>query len=67
MDGGCRTNLPHIYAVGDVVHGPMLAHKGAEEGVIAAERIAGGGAELHHETIPWAIYTSPEIAWVGKT
>lgn len=67
VDAGCRTNLPHIYAVGDVVHGPMLAHKGAEEGVIAAERIAGGGAELHHDTIPWAIYTSPEIAWVGKT
>lgn len=67
VDEGCRTNLPHIYAVGDVVHGPMLAHKGAEEGVIAAERIAGGGAELRHETIPWAIYTSPEIAWVGKT
>ena len=67
VDEGCRTNLPHIYAVGDVVHGPMLAHKGAEEGVIAAERIAGGSTELHHETIPWAIYTSPEIAWVGKT
>lgn len=67
VDAGCRTNLPHIYAVGDVVHGPMLAHKGAEEGVIAAERIAGGGTELHHDTIPWAIYTSPEIAWVGKT
>jgi dihydrolipoamide dehydrogenase len=67
VDDACRTNLPHIYAVGDVVHGPMLAHKGAEEGVIAAERIAGGGAVLHHETIPWVIYTSPEVAWVGKT
>lgn len=63
----CNTNLPNIYAIGDVVRGPMLAHKGSEEGVMVAERIAGQETRLNHDTIPWVVYTSPEIAWVGKT
>lgn len=67
VDENCMTNRPNIYAIGDVVRGPMLAHKGSEEGVMVAERIAGQEAHLNHDTIPWVIYTSPEIAWVGKT
>lgn len=67
VDGHCRTALPGIYAVGDVVRGPMLAHKGEEEGVMVAELIAGQKPHLDLNTIPWVIYTSPEIAWVGKT
>jgi dihydrolipoamide dehydrogenase len=67
VDDHCRTNLPNVYAIGDVVRGPMLAHKGEEEGVMAAELIAGQKAHVNLETIPWVIYTSPEIAWVGKT
>ncbi len=63
----CETSIPGIYAVGDVVRGPMLAHKGSEEGVMVAERIAGEHAHLNYEAIPSVIYTLPEIAWVGKT
>ena len=63
----CRTNLPGIYAIGDVVRGPMLAHKGSEEGMMVAERIAGQDTHVNYETIPWVVYTQPEIAWVGKT
>ena len=67
VDGDCRTNLPNIWAVGDVVRGPMLAHKAEEEGVAVAERIAGQHGHVNFNTIPWVIYTSPEIAWVGQT
>ncbi len=67
VDGECRTNLPGIWAVGDVVRGPMLAHKAEEEGVAVAERIAGRHGHVDFNTVPWVIYTSPEIAWVGKT
>ena len=67
VDGDCRTNLPNVWAVGDVVRGPMLAHKAEEEGVAVAERIAGKHGHVDFNTIPWVIYTSPEIAWVGKT
>ncbi len=67
VDEHCRTALPGVYAIGDVVRGPMLAHKGEEEGVMAAELIAGQKGHVNLETIPWVIYTSPEIAWVGKT
>src|SRR6266850_2149881 len=67
VDENCRTNLPNVWAVGDVVRGPMLAHKAEEEGVAVAERIAGQHPHVDFNTIPWVIYTSPEIAWVGKT
>ncbi|PTR14841.1 MULTISPECIES: dihydrolipoyl dehydrogenase [unclassified Nitrosospira] len=67
VDATCRTNLPNIYAVGDVVRGPMLAHKASEEGVAVAELIAGQPGHVNLGSIPWVIYTSPEIAWVGKT
>jgi len=67
VDSHCRTNLPDMYAVGDVVRGPMLAHKASEEGVAVAEMIAGQAGHVNLDTIPWVIYTSPEIAWVGKT
>ncbi len=67
VDGDCRTNLPGVWAIGDVVRGPMLAHKAEEEGVAVAERIAGQKPHVNFNTIPWVIYTSPEIAWVGKT
>ena len=66
-DDECRTNLPGVWSVGDVVRGPMLAHKAEEEGVAVAERIAGQHGHVNFNTIPWVIYTSPEIAWVGKT
>jgi dihydrolipoamide dehydrogenase len=66
VDAECRTNLPNVWAVGDVVRGPMLAHKAEEEGVAVAERIAGQHGHVDFDTIPWVIYTSPEIAWVGK-
>jgi len=66
VDEHCRTSLPNVYAVGDVVRGPMLAHKGMDEGVMVAERIAGQAGHVNLETIPWVIYTAPEIAWVGK-
>ena len=67
VDGQCRSNLPNIWAVGDVVRGPMLAHKGEEEGVMVAEIIAGQKGHVNYDAIPWVIYTAPEIAWVGKT
>ena len=67
VDDECRTSLPDVYAVGDVVRGPMLAHKASEEGVAVAERIAGRAAHMNYEVIPWVIYTWPEIAWVGRT
>jgi dihydrolipoamide dehydrogenase len=67
VDADCRTNLPGVWAVGDVVRGPMLAHKAEEEGVAVAERIAGQHGHVNFNTIPWVIYTSPEIAWVGRT
>jgi dihydrolipoamide dehydrogenase len=67
VDDQCRTNLPGVWAVGDVVRGPMLAHKAEEEGVAVAERIAGQHGHVNFNTIPWVIYTSPEIAWVGRT
>ena len=67
VDDHCRSNLPNVWAVGDVVRGPMLAHKAEEEGVAVAERIAGKHGHVNFNTIPWVIYTSPEIAWVGKT
>ena len=67
VDDDCRTSLPGVWAVGDVVRGPMLAHKAEEEGVAVAERIAGQYGHVNFNTIPWVIYTSPEIAWVGQT
>lgn len=67
VDDECRTNVPGVWAVGDVVRGPMLAHKAEEEGVAVAERIAGQHGHVNFNTIPWVIYTSPEIAWVGQT
>ncbi len=67
VDDHCRTNLPNVFAVGDVVRGPMLAHKGEEEGVMVAELIVGQKSHVEYNAIPWVIYTSPEIAWVGKT
>ncbi len=67
VDDQCRTNLPGVWAVGDVVRGPMLAHKAEEEGVAVAERIAGQHGHVDFNTVPWVIYTSPEIAWVGQT
>ena len=67
VDGDCKTNLPNVWAVGDVVRGPMLAHKAEEEGVAVAERIAGQHGHVNFNTVPWVIYTSPEISWVGQT
>jgi len=67
VDAHCRTNLPNVFAIGDVVRGPMLAHKAEDEGVMAAELIAGQKPHIDYNCIPWIIYTSPEIAWVGKT
>jgi dihydrolipoamide dehydrogenase len=67
VDAECRTNLANVWAVGDVVRGPMLAHKAEEEGVAVAERIAGQKPHVNFNTIPSVIYTAPEIAWVGKT
>ena len=66
VDADCKTNLPNVWAVGDVVRGPMLAHKAEEEGVAVAERIAGQHGHVNFNTVPWVIYTSPEIAWVGR-
>ena len=63
----CETDAPGVYAVGDVVRGPMLAHKGMEEGIMVAERIAGQKPLVNYDTVPSVIYTHPEIAWVGKT
>ncbi len=67
VDEQCRTNLPGVYAIGDAVRGPMLAHKGSEEGVMVAELIAGHSASLNYGAIPSVIYTMPEVAWVGET
>jgi len=67
VDEGFRTNLPGVYAIGDVVGGPMLAHKASEEGVALAEMLAGQKPEVDHSHIPWVIYTWPEIAWAGAT
>jgi len=67
VDGDCRTNLPNVWAIGDVVRGPMLAHKAEEEGAAVAERIAGRKPHVDFNTVPWVIYTAPEIAWVGRT
>ncbi len=66
VDGDCKTNLPNVWAVGDAVRGPMLAHKAEEEGVAVAERIAGQHGHVDFNLVPWVIYTSPEIAWVGR-
>ena len=67
VDDECRTNLNNVWAIGDVVRGPMLAHKAEEEGVAVAERIAGQHGHVDFNTVPWVIYTHPEIAWVGQT
>jgi len=67
VDENCATNAPGVWAVGDVVRGPMLAHKGSEEGVVVAERIAGEKAMMNYDLIPGIIYTSPEVAAVGQT
>jgi dihydrolipoamide dehydrogenase len=67
VDDHCRTKVPGVFAIGDVVRGPMLAHKGEEEGVMVAELIAGQSPHVDYNCIPWVIYTSPEIAWVGRT
>jgi dihydrolipoamide dehydrogenase len=67
VDADCRTNLPNVWAIGDVVRGPMLAHKAEEEGVAVAERIVGQKPQVDFNTVPWVIYTTPEIAWVGET
>jgi dihydrolipoamide dehydrogenase len=67
VDEDCRTSLPNVWAIGDVVRGPMLAHKAEEEGVAVAERIAGQKPHVDFNTVPSVIYTTPEIAWVGKT
>jgi len=63
----CRTDVPGVYAVGDLVRGPALAHKAMEEGVMVADVIAGEHTQVNYDTIPWVIYTHPELAWVGKT
>jgi len=62
-----ETAVPGVYAVGDVIGGPMLAHKGSEEGVMVAERLAGQKTTMHYDIMPWVIYTFPEVAWVGKS
>lgn len=67
VDDHCATALPGVYAIGDCVRGPMLAHKASEEGVMVAEQIAGQKPHMDFNTIPWVIYTDPEIAWVGQT
>jgi dihydrolipoamide dehydrogenase len=67
VDAHCRSSLPNVYAVGDVVRGPMLAHKASEEGVMVAEIIAGQAGHCDLNLVPWVMYATPEIAWVGKT
>ncbi|HEY5263346.1 MAG TPA: dihydrolipoyl dehydrogenase [Steroidobacteraceae bacterium] len=67
VDDHCRTGVPNVWAIGDAVRGPMLAHKGKEEGVMVADLIAGRFAEVNYKVIPSVIYTAPEIAWVGQT
>lgn len=63
----CQTNIKGIYAIGDAVRGPMLAHKGSEEGMMVAELINGQSARVNYETVPFVVYTEPELAWCGKT
>jgi dihydrolipoamide dehydrogenase len=63
----CQTDMPGVYAIGDIVRGPMLAHKAMEEGVMVAERIAGRKTQINYDCIPAIIYTHPEIAWVGAS
>ena len=67
VDDLCRTSLQGVYAIGDVVRGPMLAHKASEEGIAVAEMIAGQSANVNFNKVPWVIYVWPEIAWVGKS
>ena len=67
VNDSCETEAPHVYAIGDVVRGPMLAHKGSEEGIMVAERIAGKHAQMNYDCIPSVIYTHPEVAAVGQT
>lgn len=67
VDDQCQTNIKGIYAIGDAVRGPMLAHKGSEEGMMVAELINGQSARVNYETIPYVVYTEPELAWCGKT
>jgi dihydrolipoamide dehydrogenase len=67
VDDQCRSNLPGVYAIGDAVRGPMLAHKGSEEGIMVAEILAGQAASVSYGAIPSVVYTLPEIAWVGET
>jgi dihydrolipoamide dehydrogenase len=67
VDDHCRTAVSNVFAIGDVVRGPMLAHKAEDEGVLVAEVIDGQKPHIDYNCIPWVIYTSPEIAWVGKT
>ncbi len=67
VDDNCKTSLENVYAIGDVVRGPMLAHKASEEGIAVAERLTGKPGHMNYDTIPWVIYTWPEIAWVGRT
>ena len=67
VDDECRTRVKGVYAIGDSVRGPMLAHKGSEEGVMVADLIAGEIAEMNYDVIPSVLYTNPEIAWTGKT
>lgn len=66
VNQNCQTDVKNVWAIGDVVRGPMLAHKGSEEGIMVAERIAGKHAEMNYDLVPSVIYTHPEIAWVGK-
>ena len=65
INSGWRTNIPNIYAIGDVVEGPMLAHKAEDEGIAAAENIVGQSGHVNYETIPGVIYTTPEVASIG--
>ena len=67
VDDCCRTNVENIYAIGDVVRGPMLAHKASEEGIAVVEMIAGKSGYINYDVVPWVIYTWPEVAWVGQT
>jgi dihydrolipoamide dehydrogenase len=67
VDENCRTSVENVWGIGDAVRGPMLAHKASEEGVAVVERIATGHGHIDFNTVPWVIYTEPEIAWVGKT
>jgi dihydrolipoamide dehydrogenase len=67
VDAHNRTAADDVWAIGDCVRGPMLAHKGSEEGIAVAELIAGKAGHVNLDTVPWVIYTEPEIAWVGKT